>query len=176
MRYQLTPLEREIEKLYHSLDIFRPDQIDLMHIAHKLDIWVHEAELTSRGSVYKGMKSIVLDSRISEQKKWEHFGHELCHVLWHAGSQVKWMPQSFRLFQETKANNFSLHFCVPTFMILDSGLPYTWNEATLFVMDTFNVTETFARKRLEHFNKQVIGFEFYNAIENHLKYQIPRNN
>jgi Zn-dependent peptidase ImmA (M78 family) len=175
MDYQLTPLEQDVKDLYHSLSVIRPDQIELLEIAARLNIWISLGRFSSKAKSYKGFYSIDIDSRISESEQWEVFGHELCHILRHGGNQL-WMPKEFRDFQEVKANNFALHFCVPTFMILDSGLPHTWNEAILYVMETFNVTEPFARKRLEHFHKQVIGFEFYNAIENHLKYQIPRNN
>lgn len=160
MKFLLTPLEHDVKKLYSSLGIRRPDQVDMMDIAEKLDIWIHEAPMVSRGRVYEGMASMVLDSRVTRPKQWEHFGHELGHILNHSGNQLD-MPSSFREFQESKANNFALHFCVPTFMLLDSGIPFTWGEATLFVMETFNVTEEFARKRLTHFNRQVIGFEFY---------------
>jgi hypothetical protein len=164
MTYILTPLEHEIEKMYLSLGIYQPDQIELCDIAAKLNIWVHFEPVRSRALDNAGLHSIIIDSRISESKQWEDFGHELNHILHHGGCQLN-MPESFREFQEIKANNFALHFCVPTFMILDSGLPYTWNEAILFVMDTYNVTEKFARKRLEHFNKQVIGFEFHIAFK-----------
>jgi Zn-dependent peptidase ImmA (M78 family) len=163
MSYRLTLLEQQVKDLYHSLRIYRPDQMDLESIAAKLSIWVHVAPFTSKAQRFKGLYSIILDSRLSDSEQWEDFGHEVCHVLNHAGNQLQ-MPKPFKEFQESKANNFALHFCVPTFMILDSGLPYTWNEATLFVMDTYNVTEHFARKRLEHFNKQVIGFEFHEAF------------
>ncbi|MDD9312695.1 ImmA/IrrE family metallo-endopeptidase [Cytobacillus firmus] len=173
MKYQLTPLENDIKNLYLTMGIYRPDQIDLEDIAFKLDIWLHEAKFKSRARSYKGMHTIVIDSRISEPEKWEHFGHEVNHILYHEGNQLN-MPSSFRQFQEAKSNNFALHFCIPTFMILDSGLPYTWNEATLYVMETFNVTEPFARKRLLHFNNQVIGFEFYEALRR--EWSLSENN
>lgn len=183
MKYALTPLEEKIKNLYLSMGIRRPDQIELCDIAANLNIWVHFANFESASCEREnGLFSIVLDKNKSESEQWEDFGHELKHVLWDVGNQLE-MSDSFSEFQEVKANNFALQFCVPTFMILDSGLPFTWGEATLFVMDTFNVTDTFARKRLEHFNKQVIGFEFHNAIreaqkmaEMESKYKIPELN
>lgn len=168
MEFQLTSLEQEVKNIYHSKNIYRPDQMDLLDLAYKLDIWLHIAPFESKAICSNELSSIVLDSRKSAQEQWEDFGHELCHVLYHYGNQLH-LPECFTEFQEKKANNFALHFCVPTFMILDSGLPPTWNEATLFVMETFNVTEPFARKRLMHFNNQVIGFEFYEALREYLK-------
>src|SRR4051812_7759399 len=127
MNYVLTPLEEEIKKLYISMDIHRPDQVDLWDIAKKLDIWLHIADYESQACERNGLLSIVLDIYKSEAEQWEDFGHELAHILWHGGNQIT-MPDSFSEFQETKANNFALQFCIPTFMILDSGLPMTWNE------------------------------------------------
>jgi Zn-dependent peptidase ImmA (M78 family) len=173
MGYHLTLLEQQIKNLYHSLGIYRPDQIDLEDIASKLSIWVHVAPFHSKAQKFRGHYSIVLDSRLSEYERWEDFGHELCHVLMHVGNQLK-MPKPFKEFQEAKANNFAQHFCVPTFMLLDSGIPCTWNEAVLFIMETYNVSEHFARKRLEHFNNQVIGFEFHKAFrESIVDNQLP---
>lgn len=164
MKYVLTPLEEEIKKLYLSMGIKRPDQIDLWDIAGKLDIWLHIADYESQAVERKdGLFSIVLDIYKSESEQWGDFGHELAHILYHAGNQLK-MSDVFADYQETKANNFALQFCIPTFMILESGLPSTWNEAILFLMETFNVTENFARKKLIHFERQVVGFQFHKAI------------
>lgn len=163
MEYQLTPLEQEIKEIYHTLHIYRPEQIDMHDMADKLNVWLHVAPLDSKAVQWKGLKSMIIDSRKTEPELWEDFGHEMGHLKNHAGNQLQ-IREDMREYQETKANNFALHFCVPTFMILDSGLPCTWSEATYYVMETFNVTEPFARKRLEHFNNQVIGFEFYEAL------------
>lgn len=163
MEYVLTNLEEKIKKMYLSWGIRRPDQMDMLEIAAKLDIWVHFLDSDSWALEKDGLFSIILNKKKSEPEQWQDFAHELNHVLCHSGNQLN-MSDSFAAFQEAKANNFSLHFCVPTFMILESGLPYTWSEALLFVMETFNVTEEFARKKLIHFERQVIGFQFHKAI------------
>lgn len=168
MDYQLTPLEQEVRGIYHSFCIYRPDQIDMHDLAHKMDIWLHTAPMDSKARCWRGMKSMVIDSRKTEPEQWEDFGHEIGHLRYHAGSQLM-IREDLVEYQETKANNFALHFCAPTFMLLDSGIPCTWAEAMLFVMETFNVTERFAKKRLEHFNNQVIGFEFYEALRREWK-------
>jgi Zn-dependent peptidase ImmA (M78 family) len=170
MEYQLTPLEQEIKELYHSYHIYRPDQIDMQDVADKMGIWLHSLPLRSKAVSRKGLNSIIIDCRKTEPEQWEEFGHEVSHLKYHAGNQL-WIREDLIDYQETKANNFARHFCVPTFMLLDSGLPATWAEAMLFVMETFNVTENFARKRLEHFNNQVIGFEFYESLRREWKAQ-----
>lgn len=168
MIYQLTQLEQEVQELYHSFRIYRPDQIDMQDIADKMGIWLHTLPFRSKAINRNGLKSIIIDCRKTEPEQWEEFGHEVSHLKYHVGNQL-WIREDLVDYQETKANNFARHFCVPTFMLLDSGLPATWAEAMLFVMETFNVTENFARKRLEHFNNQVIGFEFYEALRREWK-------
>jgi Zn-dependent peptidase ImmA (M78 family) len=164
MNYVLTPLEEEIKKMYFSWGIRNPYQIDLYKIAEKLDVWIHIVDYESQ-SIERadGLFSVVLDIYKSEPEQWEDFGHELAHILYHAGNQLH-MTDSFVEFQEIKANNFALQFCIPSFMILESGLPHSWNEAILFMMETFNVTENFARKKLIHFERQVVGYQFHKAI------------
>jgi Zn-dependent peptidase ImmA (M78 family) len=163
MRYVMTALEKEIKQMYLSWGIRNPYQMDLYKIAEKLDVWIHIADYESQTiERADGLFSVVLDIYKSEAEQWEDFGHELAHVLYHAGNQLN-MTDSFAEFQETKANNFALQFCIPTFMILESGLPPTRNEAILFLMETFNVTENFASKKLIHFERQVVGMQFHKA-------------
>jgi Zn-dependent peptidase ImmA (M78 family) len=107
--------------------------------------------------------SIILDIYKSEQEQWEDFGHELAHILWHGGNQIE-MPDTLARFQEVKANNFALQFCVPTFMLLDLVIPHNLNEAVFFIMETFNVTGDFARKKLMHLERQLIGYQFHRAF------------
>lgn len=168
MEYQLTPLEQKIKELYHSFNIYRPDQIDMQDIADKMGIWLHALPIRSKAISRYGLQSIIIDCRKTEPEQWEEFGHEVSHLKYHAGNQL-FIREDLIEYQETKANNFARHFCVPTFMLLDSGLPFTWAEAMLFVMETFNVTDRFAKKRLDHFNNQVIGFEYYEALRKEWK-------
>lgn len=175
MNYVLTPLEEEIKKMYLSWGIRRPDQIELFKIAEKLDVWIHIADYESQAiEREEGLFSMVLDIYKSEPEQWEDFGHELAHILYHAGNQLH-MSDSFADYQESKAENFALQFCIPTFMILESGLlsiknqsvsflMETRNEMVLFLMETFNVTENFALKKLIHFERQVVGMQFHKAF------------
>ncbi|GIN59997.1 hypothetical protein J8TS2_43160 [Lederbergia ruris] len=60
----------------------------------------------------------------------------------------------FLAYQEWKANNFALHFCVPTFILIKyeiANIP----EGIPFITKTFNVTQKFAQKRLIHFRNQL---------------------
>jgi Zn-dependent peptidase ImmA (M78 family) len=169
MNYTLTPLEAEIKRLYLSWGMCQPEQIDLFGIAEKLDIWIYVTDFESQAiEREEGLFSLNLDKNKSLQEQWEDFGHEIAHILNHGGNQLD-MSEGFADFQETKANNFALQFCVPTFMLLDSILPSNRKETILYIMETFNVTEHFARKKLIHFERQVIGFQFHEEFTQALK-------
>ncbi|TMV48101.1 ImmA/IrrE family metallo-endopeptidase [Paenibacillus mesophilus] len=152
--YPCTALEQSVERLYRAMDIREPHHLDPETIAHKLGIWIHYAPFASQAIDRGGLQSIVLDNRLSRQEQWQDFGHELCHVQHHAGNQLA-MGESFIRFQETKANNFAYHFCVPTFMLLRSELPSHESEAVAAIASAFGVTPEFARERLLRHNRQV---------------------
>lgn len=101
-----------------------------------------------------------MNEQLSEQQKWQDFNHELAHVLFHIGNQRK-MTESFRLYQEYKANQFMYHACIPTFMLDDLKInDYTY-KTVLKVQHLFNVEFHFALKRLE----QYIHKKYYSKIE-----------
>jgi len=152
--YTPTPLEQSIEQLFQAMEIAEPHQLDPEAIAHRLSIWVHYAPFTSQAIDRNGLQSIVLDNRLSKQEQWQDFGHELCHLLHHAGNQLA-MGESFIRFQETKAMNFAYHFCIPTFMLLKTELPRLEAEAVTTLSGTFGVTPEFAGERLKRHHRQV---------------------
>lgn len=65
----------------------------------------------------------------------------------HAGDQAL-IPLSMREYQEWKAENFSQHLCIPTFMLDKMELPNHEKEAVWMIMETFGVERWFAEKRL----------------------------
>lgn len=156
LEYQFTLIEEHIKDFYENLSIHTPYEIDMYHIASELDIWIHY--LNDESHAYKnknGLYSIFLDQRLSLQEQWQDFGHELGHVIKHVGNQYK-LRRMFRELQESQANNFMYHFCVPTFMLLKYNLTnyMNVNDGIEFVSDTFNVTKDFAKKRLAHYRNQ----------------------
>lgn len=172
MLYTYTQLEDYIKNLYTYLDINDPNDIDMSDIACKLDIRLKFWDEKSEANFICGKFYIWLNKFLSKQESWEEFGHELCHVLTHEGHQ-SYMKKEFLQYQEIKAENFSLHFCVPTFMLLKYEIAnyYNLKEGILFITKLFNVTEDFAKKRLIHFQNQV-----QQAIsdEQHRKYMESR--
>ncbi|WP_160141572.1 ImmA/IrrE family metallo-endopeptidase [Salicibibacter halophilus] len=91
---------------------------------------------------------------------WELFSHELSHVLLNKGNQKR-MDERFLYYQEKKANHFSYHFGIPTFMLENLELPQTLKTASMYVANLFHVTFDFALKRL----KQYLSKKFLYTLE-----------
>ncbi|WP_144499787.1 ImmA/IrrE family metallo-endopeptidase [Bacillus sp. FDAARGOS_235] len=154
--YYTTQIEDYIKKLYLSLSIITPDQLDMITISNKLNIWLHYAPLGSRAICRGDLFSIVIDNRKTFYHQWEDFGHELCHVLFHVGNQL-FLSKSFLDYQETKAKNFMMHFCVPTFMLRKLAFPETRNASISLIANTFNVSFSIAEQRLIHYENQLLA-------------------
>ncbi|MBP2079629.1 ImmA/IrrE family metallo-endopeptidase [Oceanobacillus polygoni] len=151
MKYQSTLLEDAIKKFYNQLNIHNPSQLDMREIAKSLNIPIHFLPIHSR--TYNG--EIIIDSRLPPEIQWEDFGHELCHILLQYGNQIININTLFLEYQEWKANNFALHFCVPTFMLQKYKIS-TINEGIYIIKNKFNVTDEIAKKRLNHYRNQLI--------------------
>jgi Zn-dependent peptidase ImmA (M78 family) len=152
MRYQTTLLEDWIKDFLNNLGIYHPHQLDFLDISNRLGLVVHFKEFSSR--VYQG--EIIIDSRLPPIEQSLDFAHELCHILRQEGNQLITPAEVLKL-QESKAENFSLHFCVPTFMLLNFSISNYKNieDGIPFIAETFNVSEDFAKKRLIHFKNQI---------------------
>ncbi|MDH5160385.1 ImmA/IrrE family metallo-endopeptidase [Heyndrickxia oleronia] len=168
MMYTYTQLEDYIKKLYSFLSIDNPSNIDMKDIASRLKIKLNFWDEKSEATYIGGKFYIWLNKLLPKQEIWEEFGHELCHVLTHEGHQ-SYMDTEFLHYQEIKAENFALHFCVPTFMLLKYEVVNYHNikDGIPFVTQTFNVTEKFAKKRLNHFRNQI---QQAKSDEQHRKY------
>jgi Zn-dependent peptidase ImmA (M78 family) len=153
MQYQTSLLEDWVQDFYSRLDIYHPHQLDFLEIAARLGLYIHFRKFSSR--IYDG--EIILDERIADQEQWQDFAHELCHLYRQHGNQLS-MNKEFLSLQEAKAENFALHFCIPTFMLLryeisnfldiEAGVP--------FIAKEFSVTEKFAREKLRQFKRKIL--------------------
>ncbi|WP_242238012.1 ImmA/IrrE family metallo-endopeptidase [Bacillus cereus group sp. BfR-BA-01316] len=158
--YNTTLLEDYIQHLYQSLSILVPEQIDMMEIAKKLNIWLYFAPFGSHAMEKNQIANLIIDNRLSQAEQWEDFGHELCHLLLHSGNQLL-MHKMFLDYQETKARNFALQFCVPTFML--RNLP-PLQLKTYIIAEKFNVTLQFAERRLLHYENQLLASKLQKQI------------
>lgn len=150
-------LEDYIADLYKKIGIRRPEQLKLDAVSKKLNIWVYTFGRSSEAVYSNGRQYIFLNRYLSPQEKWQEFGHELCHILRHSGNQRKMHPLFIEL-QEWQADNFALHFCIPTFMLQQIHLPPEKPQAVRLIADMFNVDYEFACKRLEMYkNKTFAG-------------------
>ncbi|WP_373290650.1 ImmA/IrrE family metallo-endopeptidase [Oceanobacillus neutriphilus] len=100
-----------------------------------------------------------------DPEQWLDFAHELCHVLLQYGNQIINLNNLYIQYQEWKANNFALHFCVPTFMLLEYKINTT-NEAINIIKNKFYVTDKIAKKRVIHFENQLEWSKIYCKLTN----------
>lgn len=147
--YVYTYVEEYIKSLYHCMDIRKPEQLNVPTIASKLGLNVCYGGISFR------IGNHIMIKRSTRQREWQMFGHEVCHYLRHCGNQLKMHPLFLQL-QESQANHFAYHFCVPTFM-LDQ-----FKEVSVdVVMEKFNVEEDFALRRLEMYERKMMNARVY---------------
>ncbi|GAB2558529.1 ImmA/IrrE family metallo-endopeptidase [Gracilibacillus alcaliphilus] len=154
MIYNTTLLEDAIKEIHSHIKIYHPQQLDMLIIADRLKVTVHFQPITSRA--YEG--EIIIDSRLSPEQQWEDFAHELCHILLQHGNQILSLNNlliEFLKYQEWKAHNFALHFCVPTFMLQKYEITNI-SESIPLIKENFNVTYEVAEKRLNHFRNRLL--------------------
>ncbi|WP_068722687.1 ImmA/IrrE family metallo-endopeptidase [Tepidibacillus decaturensis] len=168
--YKLTPLEKWIKDFYLQLEITEPYQLDMNDIAAKLNIWIYFENMSSRAIERKGLASIIVDNRLSVAEQLEDFGHEMAHILRQSGNQML-LPESFVQFQEVKADNFALEFCIPTFMLLNFSLPQSKLAAIKYISDTFNVTLEFAKKKLAKIERNLLQSKLDEQFQSMIEYE-----
>lgn len=156
--YSTSYTEDFIREFYTKINILKPQQLQFEVIASRLGINVFYWPESSQALFLKEYPYIFLNKNLSKQQLNQDFFHELGHVLLHSGNQRQ-MTESFRRYQESKANHFMYHACVPTFMLnkIDSDL-----ISVKYISKLFNVEEEFARKRLE---------QYINKVSQHLESQ-----
>lgn len=143
-----------VREFYTKINVLRPQQLQFQMIASKLGINVYYWHESSQALFMGEIPYIFLDEHLSSQQQWQNFCHELAHVLLHTGNQRR-MSSGFREYQETKANLFMYHACIPTFMLQQLEIADYSNETVLFIQKLFNVEKEFALHRLtQYLNKK----------------------
>lgn len=143
-----THLEDDIFELFTSIGITNPSDLKMRDIAARLGV-----EISYRRDWFSYKNDVVI-VRGSPQEEWQSFGHEICHHLRHCGNQLVLNPLFVDL-QEMQAEYFSLHFCVPTFMLEQIELSKYKKENIYLISQAFNVDYQFAEKRLDiYLNKK----------------------
>ncbi|MER1986619.1 MAG: ImmA/IrrE family metallo-endopeptidase [Solibacillus sp.] len=153
----LTHLEEYVKNLYLKIGITKPQQLDFQKISAELNIQVFYWPDASQ-ALFTGSKGFIfLNESLSSQVQWQDYCHELGHVLLHVGNQRQ-MCESFRAYQEIKANQFMQHACIPSFMLDELNLYDCGPFQVYEVQQLFNVDYSFALKRLQQYinNKQIM--------------------
>lgn len=96
--YTTTFSEDWIKELYGSIHIQNPSELSIKSISLSLGVDVLFKPISSRYI----KNTIIIDSRLSKNKQWEDFGHEICHMLRHYGNQLT-MPKLYFDLQEGQA-------------------------------------------------------------------------
>lgn len=156
MIYTYTHLEDYIQRLYHSVDIYHPRQLDIETIASRLGLSITYAQVPS-GTVDS---TIIIDERLTAPEQWQEFGHELCHALWHTGNQLR-LPLPFRQYQEWRADLFAQHLCIPTFMLQKIPLNKFDSENVRLIQETFKVKEDFSKRRYRNYKNRLKEIKHY---------------
>ncbi|MER2039678.1 MAG: ImmA/IrrE family metallo-endopeptidase [Solibacillus sp.] len=146
----LTHTEEYIKEFYLKMGITKPHELKFQTIAMQLGITTFYWPEQSQALFTANKAFILLNEKLTAQQQWQEFCHEVGHVLQHVGNQTK-MPESFRTYQESKANIFMYHAAIPTFM-LDQLHIYNLDIMTVYELQKlFNVEYDFAFKRLQQY-------------------------
>lgn len=148
--YTMSYTEEFIKNMYLRIGIMKPHQLNQQQIANKLGIQLFYWEDTSRALFLKRKPYIFVNANLTKQQQWQDFCHEVSHVLMHSGHQYR-LPPLFIEYQESKANNFMYHACIPTFMLNDLTINDYYNSTVIKVSRLFQVEYEFALKRLTQY-------------------------
>ncbi|HHY72245.1 MAG TPA: ImmA/IrrE family metallo-endopeptidase [Bacillus bacterium] len=151
MLYKPTRLEHYVSTIFKNLHIYQPYEIDKIYIADKLEIKLEYSRHKPFAYEEDDFKFINIDKYETKKGQREQFYHELCHILRHAGDQLK-MPKPFTDRQEWDAKNFMLNAAIPYHMIhLINDDEYVNIK---HLSDTFLVTENLIVERLKQINRR----------------------
>lgn len=154
--YHPTPFEQWTESTWSNAGIDSLAQMNIDEVASRFNVWVHYLPEPSRALEYMGMRSVLIDKRLSAVRRWEDFLHELCHVLRHAGNQTT-MPKAYCEWQEAEANRFVLYAAMPFTLLGKLSIPDRLDVATRFLAGHFGVTTELARQRLEQIQRRIFS-------------------
>jgi Zn-dependent peptidase ImmA (M78 family) len=137
-----TYLEDRVHDLYNSIDIITVRQLNIETISSRMGIvcefFPHESTRINQ--------TIFIDNRLTEQEQWQSFAHEVAHIRYHIGNQLV-LPVSLSDWQEWRANNFMLEFCVPRYLLEKCIKDHADMHPIEMIVIKFNVTYEVALQR-----------------------------
>lgn len=157
--YNPFPLDSWIARLYKSLGIYTPKDINEHKIANQLKIHLSYSERRCYARDEGRFKLINLNKNIQPHEQREIFFHELYHILRHSGYQYQYksMPHSFRELQEWDAAHFTRYAAIPFHMLkyIDFKSPYLIETMS----NTFKVSEELCEYRVDHIFRNMKPYE-----------------
>lgn len=161
--YFPTPLESWITEKYKRMRILTPNDLSEERIAWIYNIFYFKKPIPSTSYENGNFKSITVDSRIVPPLQREQFYHEWCHILRHAGHQMKIMPAAFKELQEFDARNFTRYAAIPYHMLHE----YDLNDPNIIDhwQKDFKVSEELCTERLNHIRRRLINQK---GVKNHV--------
>lgn len=150
--YKPFPLDSWVSKFYKRLGINTPEDIDERKIARMLSIHLKYSDKRSYSIEDGNFKLINIDKSLDKDQQREVFYHELCHILRHAGSQLR-MPLTWRELQEWDAEHFTRYAAIPFHMLgaVDWKSPNIISE----MASIFKVSEEVCEYRVEHIQRNM---------------------
>lgn|SRR5690625_2365602 len=149
--------DKYIYDLFKRFGIFSHDQLTIGHMSMIFDIKTHYWDEVSSIAIYKDRYKMFINENLNRSRQWQEFGHEMKHYFLDEGD-ILYLPKIYKIYQESKADYFAYHFCIPTFML------QKLKGVTVYdVMNLFNVEFEFALRRLEMYKNKV--FERMMACE-----------
>src|SRR5690625_1553252 len=147
---RMNQTEKTVMKFYRSINIESFMELSINNIIERLNINLFFWDENSSIVFYKDKYVVFINNKISKQKQWQEFGHEMYHYLYDETTYNK-LKETYATYGESKADYFAYHFCVPTFMLSEL------KEVNVYdVMSLFNVEFDFALKRLEMYHNKII--------------------
>lgn len=138
-----------IARFYQSVNIIDPLELSIVNVSERINLSVIYWELGSAFSEHNGENKMFINKYLNTQQRWQDFGHEMKHYFFDTGNPL-YLNTDYVEFQELKADYFSYHFCVPTFMLQELK-----GVSIYEVMNRFNVEFDFALKRLEMYKNKL---------------------
>lgn len=156
--YSPSILEKHISTKMKDLGIVTPGDIDIEKICYEKGIFYEETNLPSHYVITNNQNYVFVNQNLSEEKKREHFFHELAHVVFHNGLQTS-ISKENHFVQERDARNFTKYALIPfhTLKFIDWDSDFVVEE----VMEMYKVSEQISIERLlgikENITMKVMG-------------------
>ncbi|MGG0718367.1 ImmA/IrrE family metallo-endopeptidase [Robertmurraya massiliosenegalensis] len=161
--YYPFPLDKWVSRLYKSIGIYNPEDIEERKIAKMLGIHLTYSDKRSFARDEGNFKLININKYLDKKKQREIFYHELCHILRHSIYQYKIMPTAFREIQEWDANHFARYAALPFHMLkfFDFKSPTLISELS----NTFKISEDICQYRVDHIYRNARPKKAYNVLK-----------